>query len=428
MKMIRFSFLFIVYLIVIGAYYSLSHQGLIQATTESVEHTLVNHQALRKIVRHYHIPEIKRLKKEGLLPKDYANPHFTSGTFLTQQLHDLTIPIQLKKHKEATQFKYASLNPINPINQSTAYEKKIFKEVTKNKATYFSEIITEKDKPYLFYAIPFNKMEKMCIRCHGDPATAPKKQILKYGSESGYHFKEGDPSALIVMRAPLAEKIEKLNKKLLYMSLTILLIFLSLYAIAEWLIYLIKKQNRKIARTKQIRNELIEEVNKDPMTGLFNRRSFDNTMETELNRARRDNKYLVFFFIDIDFFKQYNDTYGHLKGDEVLIRVATALSDCFQRAHEMTYRLGGEEFGVISSHNENEKDALKWGEHLLQSIRELNIEHKNSPFKKITISIGGYVISPTSQPIEIKDLIHASDEALYEAKNNGRDQAVIRQK
>jgi diguanylate cyclase (GGDEF)-like protein len=425
MKTIRFAFLFTIYLIAMGIYYSFSKHTLIEATTQSTEQTLLNHKALRKIVRHYHIPEINRLKKEGILPQDYVNPRFTSGTLLTQKLHDLTIPIQLKSHEEATEFKYASLNPINPMNKATPYEKAIFKKLITEKSKKFVTTIIRNDKPYLIYATHFSKMQKRCLRCHGDPKDAPKQQLKKYGSTSGYHFKEGDPSSLIVMRAPLHEKMQQMHQKFLYTSLSILIIFLTLYGIAEWVIFLIKKQKKKIAKNKQIRNKLIQEANKDPMTGLLNRRTLHDTMELELNRAQRDNKYLVFLFIDIDYFKQYNDTYGHVLGDEVLKKVARTLSDTFQRSHEVTYRLGGEEFGVISSHNDDQQQAWAWSNNLLDRINALKIEHRTSPFKYLTISIGGYIVSPDSKLITTLELINAADEALYQAKNSGRNQAVI---
>ncbi len=426
MRTIRFVFMFLVYIIVISFYYTISHNALVDSTKESIQRTLITHQALRQIVRKYHIPEIRRLQKKGLLPKAYSNPHLTSGTLLTQTLHDLTIPIQLRTQKEATSFKFASLNPINSINLATPYEAELFKSMLTQKKSVHDELIDINNKSYLLYATPFIKMSNNCLRCHGNPKDAPAEQIKKYGTQSGYYFKEGDPSALIVMRAPLDEKAENLNKKLFYRALLILLVFLCLYGIAEWVISHLKRQKSKITQTQKESHELKAEVNKDPMTGLLNRRSFDHTMEIELNRSRRKHKYLFFFYIDIDYFKQYNDYYGHLKGDEVLNYVAKAISKSFKRSSETTYRLGGEEFGVISSSNDSVKEAEQWSERLLKKIRKLNIKHIHSHYNKITISIGVSIVTPETEQWNIDKIIQTADEALYEAKSLGRNRVVIR--
>lgn len=417
MKSIRFFFMFLVFIIVVSIYYFQGQRALIQSAEQKVAQTLINHQALRKIVRKHYIPELKRLKEEGILDPSYTDPIFSSGTFLTQRLHDYTIPIQLKKSKEASRFKYASLNPINPINRASTYEAEIFKGMIKEKAQKFSTVIEENDKRYLFYATFFGKMDKRCLRCHGDPKDAPVNQIKHYGSESGYNFKEGDPSSLIVIRSPLEESYSNMNYQMMKISIAILIVFLFLYGVSEWSISRIKSQQKKISETKNM-------LNKDPLTGLFNRRKFEKTLKKELNRAKRDQKYLVFFFLDIDYFKQYNDTYGHLKGDKTLVEVAEALKECFNRSHESVYRLGGEEFGVISSTN-NIEDVTLWSRNILYTIENRHIEHLKSPHNWVTVSLGIYIASPENDEIDTKDIIKGADEALYEAKGKGRNRASL---
>ncbi len=417
MKSIRFFFMFLVFIIVISIYYFQSQHALIQSTEQKVAQTLINHQALRKIVRKHYIPELKRLKEEGILDSSYEDPIFSSGTFLTQKLHDYTIPLQLKTSKEATRFKYASLNPINPINKASTYEEEVFKNMIDSNTQKFSKVIEEEDKRYLFYATFFGKMDKMCLRCHGDIKDAPINQIKHYGSQSGYNFKEGDASSLIVIRSPLEESYSKMNHQMIKIAVTIFIVFLVLYIVSEWTISRIKRQSKKISETKNM-------LNKDPLTGLLNRRKFEKTLKKELNRSKRDKKYLVFFFLDIDYFKQYNDTYGHLQGDRALIEVADALKECFMRSHESVFRLGGEEFGIVSSTVDIE-DVTQWSRNVLYTIESKNIEHIQSPYKHVTVSMGIYIASPDDGKTDIKEIIKGADKALYEAKEKGRNKASL---
>jgi diguanylate cyclase (GGDEF)-like protein len=417
MKSIRFFFMFLVYIIVISIYYFQSQQALIQSTEQKVAQTLINHQALRKIVQQHYIPELKRLKEEGTLDPSYTDPIFSSGTFLTQKLHDYTIPLQLKTSKEATRFKYASLNPINPINKATTYEEEVFKKMLQNEVKNYSKVIEEEDKRHLFYATFFGKMNKRCLQCHGDPEDAPANQIKHYGSQSGYHFKEGDPSSLVIIRSPMEEEFTRMNYEMIKTAIIIFIVFLVLYIVSEWSIFRIKSQKKKISKTKDM-------LNKDPLTGLLNRRKFEKTLLNELNRAKRDEKSLVFFFLDIDYFKQYNDTYGHLKGDKTLVEVANALKECFSRSHESVYRLGGEEFGVITS-TDNIEDVTQWSRNVLYAVESKHIEHAQSPHKYVTVSMGIYIALPDNDEADIKKIIKGADEALYEAKNKGRNKASL---
>jgi len=417
MKSIRFFFMFLVYIIVVSIYYVQSQRNLIHSAEQKVAQTLVNHQALRKIIRKHYIPELKRLKAEGLLDPKYSDPLFSSGTFLTQRLHDYTISMQLKTSAEATRFKYASLNPINPINRASEYETQIFKEMLSTKAEKFSTVIEEDNKRYLFYATLFGNMEKRCLQCHGNPQDAPVNQIKRYGSQSGYHFKEGDPSSLIVIRSPLEETYAEAYEDIFIIAANILVIFLLLYGVSEWSISRLKSQKRKISETRNM-------LNIDPLTGLLNRRKFEKTLQKELNRAKRDEKYLVFFFLDIDYFKQYNDTYGHLKGDQALKEVARAISECFHRSNESVYRLGGEEFGMISS-TSNIEDVTLWSRNVLHSVESRHIEHSKSPHKWVTISLGIYIVHPDQKSVAIQDIIKGADKALYTAKSRGRNKASL---
>lgn len=162
----------------------------------------------------------------------------------------------------------------------------------------------------------------------------------------------------------------------------------------------------------------------DSLTALFNRRYFNIVYEREFKRALRSNKPFVFMMLDIDFFKQYNDTYGHLQGDAALQAVAKVLRTTLQRPGDYPFRLGGEEFGIILTDSDC-KNARMMGEKVRSNIESLKIEHNGSKISPIlTISIGGICITPTAHMGE-DALIHTADTNLYAAKERGRNQVVF---
>ena len=175
----------------------------------------------------------------------------------------------------------------------------------------------------------------------------------------------------------------------------------------------------------------LEELNKqlktisitDSLTQIYNRRYFDLILANELNKAIRDKKSLAFAMIDIDNFKKYNDFYGHDEGDEALKSVAKELNKDLRRASDYVFRLGGEEFGVLTVGMEFEKAKLFF-ENLREKIEALDIEHEKNTPKKITISIGVCYLKENNST-EIKKLIKKADEMLYKSKENGRNQINI---
>jgi len=177
----------------------------------------------------------------------------------------------------------------------------------------------------------------------------------------------------------------------------------------------------------------IEELSvKDPMTNLYNRRKFNEVLETELYRIQRHNKdiqngmnadevNLYLFSIDVDFFKQYNDTYGHDMGDETLITIAKVLQDHTKRHSDWAFRLGGEEFGFLISSTDDSNKAIEYANKIRVAIENLKILNSKSTVSKyVTISVGISMANDSSK--YDKDLLYKrSDIALYQAKNSGRN-------
>lgn len=196
-----------------------------------------------------------------------------------------------------------------------------------------------------------------------------------------------------------------------------------------WRIFIkIELQQRELIQSSerlQYLNMKLEQASyTDTLTGLSNRRYFNMVYERELKRAQRQNIPFIFMMIDIDFFKQYNDTYGHLKGDDALHAVAETMKQTFQRPGDFTFRLGGEEFGIILTDTDCHQ-AKHMAEKLRYNIEKRSIEHSGSKVAKVlTLSIGAICMVPSPNHTD-DDLIHSADTNLYAAKERGRNQVVL---
>lgn len=161
----------------------------------------------------------------------------------------------------------------------------------------------------------------------------------------------------------------------------------------------------------------------DALTGLHNRRYFNLVYNRELTRCIRESKSLAFMMLDIDYFKGYNDSYGHLQGDATLKRVAAVMKETLKRPGDYLFRLGGEEFGVLIADIDEDK-AYKMAERLRRNVLGLGIEHNKSEINTdLTISIGLVTLIPT-QHCEPDNILHKADENLYTAKKEGRNKVV----
>lgn len=165
-------------------------------------------------------------------------------------------------------------------------------------------------------------------------------------------------------------------------------------------------------------------TNVDGLTGLSNRRYFDEYFETEWRQAARDRQPLSLLIIDIDHFKQFNDTYGHLAGDEVLRKVAQAVQAAFRRPKDLVVLLGGEEFVVVLPATPLGHLAML-AQRAVEAVEALDLAHSSSPVSgRVTISVGGAGCQPDREDRRLA-LMEAADKALYEAKRSGRNRAVI---
>jgi diguanylate cyclase (GGDEF)-like protein len=189
-------------------------------------------------------------------------------------------------------------------------------------------------------------------------------------------------------------------------------------ALARW---------RDLAQLEQARRELLHQSRSDALTGLANRRAFDERKLEEVRRAWRSQRPLTLVMVDIDHFKRFNDRYGHAAGDDCLARVARAIGSAFERGGECAARIGGEEFAVLLP-DVSAADAERRCERIRQTIHHMAIPHADSPPGFVTVSMGIATLclaEITPPDIAFDRLLKRADMALYGAKSAGRDGIVM---
>jgi diguanylate cyclase (GGDEF)-like protein len=180
------------------------------------------------------------------------------------------------------------------------------------------------------------------------------------------------------------------------------------------------------------RTEQLEDANRklatlsitDGLTGLSNRRHFDDVLRAECARATRVGQPLAVVMLDVDYFKRFNDRHGHQAGDACLIRVAQALAASMRRAGDLTARYGGEEFSMVLP-NTGADEARQIGEALRRAIEELAIPHASADAAQVTISVG-IAVQPPPGAADPDALLRLADAALYHAKDAGRNCVVLK--
>ncbi len=187
----------------------------------------------------------------------------------------------------------------------------------------------------------------------------------------------------------------------------------------------VSDSSTSIKREKMLRSHsevLKKDATTDILTGIYNRRFFDEHYKMAIGQAIRQKLPMTIFMVDIDYFKQYNDYYGHPAGDKILCVVAQTLKAQLARSSDMLARYGGEEF-ILVLPNMPAENAMQFAEKLIQAIEALNLPHlKSKVAKHITVSIGLSTYDPSCHR-EVTALIDAADTALYKAKQHGRNRA-----
>jgi diguanylate cyclase (GGDEF)-like protein len=190
------------------------------------------------------------------------------------------------------------------------------------------------------------------------------------------------------------------------------------------------RKNRELNETRrqlEQRNRDLERLSAlDTLTQIANRRRFDAVLRQEWRRAVRDESPISLLFCDIDYFKRFNDAYGHQAGDECLVRVAQAMEETLNRPADLVARYGGEEFIALLIDTDVEGSRML-AERMRERIEELKVENRDSgvgPFLTVSLGVATVIPNPTLRPEDLMDL---ADRALYAAKANGRNRVATSQ-
>lgn len=187
----------------------------------------------------------------------------------------------------------------------------------------------------------------------------------------------------------------------------------------------VSAETKLLARQKQLmarKRELETLALRDGLTGLYNRRAFDEQFEREWNRARRDHSPMSLIMIDIDHFKRFNDTFGHPAGDQCIQMVASIVQRCFARGSDLVARYGGDEFVVLAS-AQDRKHAQQRADQLRATVKALALQTADNVVTPVTLSVGVATAIPMDggRP---ELLLDAADRALYQSKRLHRDRPV----
>ena len=180
-----------------------------------------------------------------------------------------------------------------------------------------------------------------------------------------------------------------------------------------------------LIRYIRVTDKTMEDLIKaDELSGLLNRREFELSLDNELSRAYRTNSIFTLAVFDLDNFKKYNDNYGHPEGDKVIVKTGRVLKNNCQRSNESAYRIGGEEFAIITNFDSKDKAVLHIG-NIVSRVYELNIPHKyNEPHSRVTVSCG-LAFATAENKTTPAQLYRYADEALYKAKESGRNTLIV---
>jgi diguanylate cyclase (GGDEF)-like protein len=266
------------------------------------------------------------------------------------------------------------------------------------------------------------------LRQHNQATTARISRID--GIERLYALRRNSNLPLItVVALGRDEALTAWRRDARLFTTVILILLLAVGIIGQRLLVDVRRRSRAERQLLSAREELLDAnarleilASQDALTGLANRRSFDQTLEAEIRRAQRQGSDLTLMLLDIDLFKHYNDHYGHLAGDACLRSVTNLLKRCMRRPGDLAARYGGEELAVILP-NTSDEGAQSIALAFMESLKQSDLPHENSPFQRITVSIGLASLQPDTQDsatIAMR-LIETADQALYRAKAKGRN-------
>ncbi|WP_347905187.1 diguanylate cyclase [Pseudomonas purpurea] len=239
-----------------------------------------------------------------------------------------------------------------------------------------------------------------------------------------YGYRQLSAYPLVVAAATSEDEILKGWYGTAYQSSVIVAMVLLGVGLFGWVFIHQVRNGERIEADLRAAQEALELIaTHDSLTGLANRRLFERALEIEFARGARQVSPLSLIMLDIDFFKRYNDAYGHVAGDHCLAEVARALKHCCHRKADLAVRYGGEEFAVLLPDTDLQ-GAMAIAEQIRRAVMDKNITHSGSPSGYVTVSLGCYSFVPNGRD-SIEVFIERADAALYQAKHSGRNRVAV---
>ena len=239
-----------------------------------------------------------------------------------------------------------------------------------------------------------------------------------------YGYRQLDAYPLVVSAASSREAILKDWYDTAFRSSVIVALVVLGVGLFGWMfLYQVRVGEQVEADLRKAKEALKLIATHDSLTGLGNRRLFEGALDIEFGRGARQSSSLSLIMLDIDYFKRYNDAYGHVAGDHCLAEVARAVKGCCHRKADLAVRYGGEEFAVLLPDTDIH-GALVIAEQIRRSVMDKNIIHSGSPTGFVTVSLGCYSFVPTGRD-SMEVFIERADAALYQAKHSGRNRSAV---
>lgn len=368
------------------------------------------------------------IEKFEILP---WNENFNTGHELIDEQHRTLVKLLNELARTLVEQKYSVVN--SSFDELEAYANMHFADEEAVWLKYYGDDSWFSSHQHKHAAF-MPKVNELKEKSAGKPLPVVVEDIMKFLVRwLAFHIIYDDKRMAVAIDAMKAgasiEEAKTIADKEMRGSLHVLIdTILNMYnSLSTRTLDLFRERNARISaeeKLKEANRKLAKLSNTDQLTGLYNRRFLDMVFEHELRQAIRDASLLTFYMIDVDYFKYYNDNYGHLAGDFILKQVADSLKKVCRRPSDYVFRIGGEEFGILTTFR-TENEASEFGGIIRQSIEDLKIPHEHSSVNKyITVSIGGRCHTPLSR-CRFKEYMEIADKRLYKAKAAGRNRTVM---
>ncbi len=345
---------------------------------------------------------------------DEIKPHLdpmNEKRFLPQTVPAFAATETLRRLRDrfpAYEYKEAVLNPTNPRDRASAWERAMIEKFRADGTlTEFTGIEGEGIQRSVYVARPITIKQPQCLVCHSVPSAAPASMIQIYGEKNGFGWQLNETVGMQVVKLPMLYPLEKARETFYSFMLSLLaifgLMFLALNLVMSGLV---------IEPMARLNKKLEELATKDFLTDLVNRRRFFEHLESAMASARVKKTGVSVVIFDLDLFKRINDTFGHDSGDVVLKNTALRVRELL-RGSDCAARFGGEEFIILLS--ETRIDAA------MAIAEAVRAKIANVPFELVGAVSASFGVAEWDMKEDSRALINRADRALYVAKENGRN-------